>query len=202
MWRITLTGGRHHGRPDGSSLEVVECSQSGRSAGRRASRRRLSAGVPSEFEAAMATSRRCWRWSWRGAWYRSGWPRHRGDQRRRQRGRDHREQRVQALYAGVTAPAPCLAEQPQKGAQRRRRRMSVNNRGMPPWRSRSRSSIESAPQTMPATTAAVFAAALTPPFAAIFTCSPSRAGSPHRRANAMTGTGPAHATDSDRRTVR
>jgi hypothetical protein len=38
-----------------------------------------------------------------------------------------------------------LAEQPQKVPNVDGARMSVNNRGMPPWRSRSRSSIESAP---------------------------------------------------------
>jgi hypothetical protein len=85
-------------------------------------------------------------------------------------------------------------EQPQEAAQRRRARMPMNSRGMPPWRSRSTSSIESAPHTIPATIARIFAAAFTPPFAAIFTCSRSSAGGPQRSANAMTGTRPAHDT--------
>nr|WP_249666135.1 type I restriction-modification system subunit M N-terminal domain-containing protein [Nocardioides faecalis] len=39
-------------------------------------------------------------------------------------------------------------------------RTPVNTRAIPPWRSRSRSSMESAPASIPPTTAAVFAAAL------------------------------------------
>src|SRR5689334_10321755 len=65
---------------------------------------------------------------------------------------------------------------------------------MPPWRSRSMSSIESAPHTMPATNARILNAALAPPFAAIFTRSRSRAGRPQRSASAITGTSPAHDT--------
>src|SRR5690349_24810484 len=65
---------------------------------------------------------------------------------------------------------------------------------MPPWRSRSMSSIESAPHTMAATNARILNAALAPPFAAIFTRSRSRAGRPQRSASAITGTSPAHDT--------
>ena len=56
------------------------------------------------------------------------------------------------------------------------------------------SSIESAPQTIPATSARTFAAAFAPPFAAIVSRSASSVASPHRWASAITGTSPAHDT--------
>ena len=72
--------------------------------------------------------------------------------------------------------------------------MRSNSRGMPPWRSRSMSSIESAPHTIPAISARIFTAALAPPFATILTCSTSSVLSPQRSANAITATNPAHDT--------
>jgi hypothetical protein len=70
-------------------------------------------------------------------------------------------------------------------------RIPVNNRPIPPWRSRSRSSMLSAPATIPATTAATF----TPEFGD-GTLSPSAARScnPQRPARASTGTSPADDT--------
>ena len=59
----------------------------------------------------------------------------------------------------VELPDGAERERPQKRAQRRRRRIPVNSRPNPPCRSRSRSSIESAPATIPATTAATINAA-------------------------------------------
>ena len=54
--------------------------------------------------------------------------------------------------------------------------------------------MESAPQTIPPTSARTFAAAFAPPFAAIVSRSASSLPSPHRCASAMTGTSPAHDT--------
>jgi hypothetical protein len=62
--------------------------------------------------------------------------------------------------------------------------MSVNSRGMPPWRSRSKSLIESAPAIMPAISASTFAVAFAPPLAAIRSPSVSNVTSPQRVANA------------------
>ena len=56
------------------------------------------------------------------------------------------------------------------------------------------SSIESAPQTIPATTARTFSAAFAPPFAVIVSRSASSLASPHRCASAITGTSPAQDT--------
>jgi hypothetical protein len=70
-------------------------------------------------------------------------------------------------------------------------RIPVNSRAIPPCRSRPRSSIESAPATIPASTAATFTAAF-----GLGTLSDSAANSynPQRRANATTGTRPADDT--------
>lgn len=70
-------------------------------------------------------------------------------------------------------------------------RIPENNRPIPPCRNRSRSSIESAPAIIPATTAATFTAAFglgTFNAARVVSCSPQRP------ANANTGTNPADAT--------
>jgi hypothetical protein len=70
-------------------------------------------------------------------------------------------------------------------------RIPPNNRPIPPCRSRPRSSIESDPATMPATTAATLTAAFglgTVNAALVVSCRPQR------RANANTGTKPADDT--------
>ena len=56
------------------------------------------------------------------------------------------------------------------------------------------SSIESAPATIPATSARIFTSAFAPPLAAIRSCSASSVASPHRWASASTGASPAHDT--------
>jgi hypothetical protein len=56
------------------------------------------------------------------------------------------------------------------------------------------SSIESAPQTIPAINPRTFAAAFTPPFAAIVSRSASSVASPLRWASAITGTSPTQDT--------
>ena len=59
-------------------------------------------------------------------------------------------------------------------------RTPVNSPLIPPGRSRSMSSMESAPQTIQATSARIFAAAFAPPpFAVIVSRSVSSRGSPH-----------------------
>jgi hypothetical protein len=70
-------------------------------------------------------------------------------------------------------------------------RIPVNSRLIPPCRSRSRSSIESAPATIPATTAATLIAAFG--FGTV-NAAPAVSCRPQRRANASTGTSPADDT--------
>ena len=66
-------------------------------------------------------------------------------------------------------------------------RTPSNSRGIPPWRSTSMSAIESAPATMPATSADTFAPAATPAPPGTVRCasasslSPARCGQRHRR---------------------
>jgi hypothetical protein len=81
-------------------------------------------------------------------------------------------------------------------------RTPSNSRPIPPWRSRSRSSIESAPQTIPAMMARIFAAAFAPPAAAIRSRSASSV--PARTDPPATSPPPARHTTrgSDRRTAR
>ena len=69
-------------------------------------------------------------------------------------------------------------------------RTPPNTLRIPPWRSRSKSEIESAPATIPNTTASSFVAA----FAAGTESRSSSAGSPARVASADTGISPAHDT--------
>ncbi len=82
-------------------------------------------------------------------------------------------------------------ERAQERADRRRARTPVRTLAMPPWRSTSRSSIESAPATIPATTHPAFTAALTPHLPPGRTCSAASSPSPARCASAITGTSPA-----------
>jgi hypothetical protein len=56
------------------------------------------------------------------------------------------------------------------------------------------SAIESAPATMPAISARIFAAAFAVPLPVMASVSTSSAVSPHRAASAITGTNPAHDT--------
>jgi hypothetical protein len=75
-------------------------------------------------------------------------------------------------------------------------RISANTRALPACRSRSTSSIESAPATIPASSDMTFAAAFAPALLAappILTCSATSSGKPIRSANATTGTSPASA---------
>ena len=67
-------------------------------------------------------------------------------------------------------------------------RTPTNNLSMPPWRSRSRSSMLSAPASMPPTTLAAFTAAFGD---LTLTCSASRSCRPADSANNMAGTSPA-----------
>jgi hypothetical protein len=83
------------------------------------------------------------------------------------------------------------SERPQERAQRRWCPDPPNSRLIPPCRSRSKSSIESAPATIPATTAAALTAAFG--FGTVNTALPVSC-SPHRPANASTGTNPADDT--------
>jgi len=59
-------------------------------------------------------------------------------------------------------------------------RTPVNNRPIPPWRSRSMSSMESAPATIPATSAGTFRCALTPPVAFKVSVAETRSAKPAR----------------------
>jgi hypothetical protein len=54
--------------------------------------------------------------------------------------------------------------------------------------------MESAPATIPATSATIFAVAFAPPFAATWTRSVGTVASPHRMASASTAASPAHDT--------
>lgn len=65
---------------------------------------------------------------------------------------------------------------------------------MPPWRITSRSSIESAPVTIPATIAVIFPAGLEPIEVPIPTNAASNSCSPQDWARRITGTSPAHHT--------
>ena len=65
---------------------------------------------------------------------------------------------------------------------------------MVPWRSRSMSSIESAPAAIPATRQATFTSGYTPVFAVIWTWRRTRPPSPARSASDITGTSPARDT--------
>ncbi len=68
--------------------------------------------------------------------------------------------------------------------------MPPKMRPMPPWRSRSMSSMLSAPTTIPATRALTFTAGLHPPGAPSLTCPATRSDNPARSARAITGTKP------------
>ena len=81
-------------------------------------------------------------------------------------------------------------------------RTSVNSRPIPPWRSRSMSVIESAPQIIPATSALTFAAAFAPPFAAIVSRSTSSAGIRTERRAPSPAPARHRTRGSDRRTAR
>jgi len=69
-----------------------------------------------------------------------------------------------------------------------------NNRPIAPCRSRSMSWIESAPATIPATSAGTFRYAFTPPAARKVRVSAARLCRPQRSASASTGASPAHDT--------
>ena len=69
-------------------------------------------------------------------------------------------------------------------------RIPENSRPIPPWRSRSRSSIQSAPTTIPATTADTFTAG----FGQGTVNAAAASCNPQRWANASTGTSPADDT--------
>ena len=73
-------------------------------------------------------------------------------------------------------------------------RIPPNNAGIAPCRSRSRSSMLSAPPVIPATIAGTLTWAFTPHGRAIRTYSPASAAWPARSARAMTGTRPARDT--------
>jgi hypothetical protein len=75
-------------------------------------------------------------------------------------------------------------------------RTPPNSSGMAPWRSRSMSSIESAPAAIPATKQATLTSGYLPARAAIWTCRRASACSPARSAKAITGTSPARDTRS------
>ena len=80
-----------------------------------------------------------------------------------------------------------VGERPQERAQRRRRPHPENSRAIPPERSRSKSSIESAPASIPATTAPVFTAAF-----GDATLNPATSpGQPAASASLSTGSNPA-----------
>jgi hypothetical protein len=75
-------------------------------------------------------------------------------------------------------------------------RTSVNAMGIPAWRSRSASSMLSAPAHIAATSETTLASAFAPPLLAaprICTCRRTRSGRPHRSASRTTGTKPASA---------
>ena len=73
-------------------------------------------------------------------------------------------------------------------------RIPPNSAGIAPCRSRSMSSMLSAPPTIPATRHGTFRCAFTPHRLAMATCSPASAASPARCASAITGTRPARDT--------
>ena len=86
------------------------------------------------------------------------------------------------------------AELPQERAQRGRRVAPAEQRGIPPWRITSRSSMESAPVTIPATIAVIFPAGLVPIEVPRCTSAASSPCRPQDWARPITGTNPAHDT--------
>ncbi len=70
-------------------------------------------------------------------------------------------------------------------------RTPQNRRPMPPCRNRSMSAIESAPATMPATSAATFAPAAQPAPPGTVSCARASSASPARCASATVATSPA-----------
>ena len=85
-------------------------------------------------------------------------------------------------------------ERPQERPQRRRRPDPSNNRPIAPCRSTSMSAIESAPITIPATSADTFNGAFAPPALGKLRCAPTKAARPQRWASATTGANPPHDT--------
>src|SRR5680860_1506333 len=73
-------------------------------------------------------------------------------------------------------------------------RTPVNNRPIPPCRRRSMSSMQSAPATIPATSAGTFRCAFTPPSDFNVRVSATRSPRPARCASAIVGANPAHET--------
>jgi len=69
-----------------------------------------------------------------------------------------------------------------------------NNTAIPPWRITSRSSIESAPVTIPATIEVILSAGLVPTDVPRRTHRANNPTSPHAWAKRITGTNPAHDT--------
>ena len=73
-------------------------------------------------------------------------------------------------------------------------RIPVSNRSIPPCRSSSMSSIESAPATIPVTSAGTFRCAFAPPFYGRVRLSATSSDRPQRCASVTTGANPAHDT--------
>ena len=73
-------------------------------------------------------------------------------------------------------------------------RTPPNSSPIPPWRSTSRSSMESAPASMPATIPGIFRCAFAPTATVILRCSATRPARSQSWARRITGTSPAHDT--------
>ncbi len=73
-------------------------------------------------------------------------------------------------------------------------RTPPNSSVIPPWRSTSRSSMESAPAIMPVTIAGTFNRAFAPTATVTFRCRPTRPARSQRCTRRITGTSPAHDT--------